>query len=91
MDPKHCGCGARASQLDARVTGEAYRRRYVCPVCGARWSTIEHRVEEVVHGSKVDAYYSMEEAERSRLREAFKPHLEAIQALLSPQPINSSR
>ena len=44
MNTKVCLCGRRGKCLDSRLT-DVVRRRYKCPKCKKRWSTIEYRID----------------------------------------------
>ena len=43
---KICDCGGKMKAVDSRDSGEnMVRRRYKCPDCGARKSTLEYEVK----------------------------------------------
>lgn len=87
MDCRICECGARAGVVDSRATGEAWRRRCKCPSCGARWSTIEHRVD----GPPMAAFLTMEEEAKSELRNLVTPHIEALAQIFARPVDNANR
>jgi transcriptional regulator NrdR family protein len=53
-----CGCHERPRVIDSRKQAEHTRRRYLCPQCGARWTTIEMVVAETETGCDTKALLS---------------------------------
>lgn len=47
LSVKNCpSCGTRARCIDSRPTGAHVRRRYHCPACNRRWTTLEAYTED---------------------------------------------
>lgn len=67
--PKACACGGHTRVTDSRQREDRVTRRYACQ-CGARWSTIELRVEE------------LERQARASVKEFIATAIERLQALL---------
>jgi len=44
----HCKCGVKAKIVDSRCNAElrVTRRRYDCPACEARWTTVEIEISK---------------------------------------------
>lgn len=45
--PLTCNCPAKPSCVDSRMVSQYRRRRYLCPSCGKRWSSVEVVVGEL--------------------------------------------
>lgn len=54
-----CGCDCAPKVLDSRMASTHFRRRYRCPKCGNRFTTVEISVDEPGLGG--DAMSALEE------------------------------
>lgn len=74
MKSLKCTCKNRPVCLDSRVVPEYRRRRYECPGCGARWTTVEMVLEGFVNAhngkellaEKLDKSCTFENVEKAK-------------------------